>query len=464
MTSKEVKKSSPSLPVIQETTSLPTIHGRRNSRLNDPIRQFRQRDVGGEGGGGPGAGARAGGGLGGGGKGKGTTSASQILPKQEERNEKLFHSKKGMSLTRKPSTDDIDLHLGRSGDATQAWEDNEFQTSSLSEELELKNEKKKIESQTGMTEKEKRKKIFRRLRSKSFDNLNFPIDHEPSPSPPPTPPTPANSIPTPEVKPRPSTAQKRRPSLSETSHSNSLGNISRPRSSSSQRNQKQLTPSRPTSSTSNSLKLKSEKLPPTTPSQTSAAVLEPNTFPRRPSKRTSRAFLRSGSKDDINVSYNSNTVTSKLDHLERSSLPSTLSISNPVISPPVLLRSTPQVFWRCRLNAMIHIYHHPSYHCFEIIALDLLTGEELPHVYIDLVRILEIMEEQVLKESYAERRSQRSQLLQTKSIPCAVNYILVLLDAHYVSLSSDEGDETRQHACEMNLQRYNGSSPFLDCR
>jgi hypothetical protein len=105
---------------------------------------------------------------------------------------------------------------------------------------------------------------------------------------------------------------------------------------------------------------------------------------------------------------------------------------------------------------MIHIYHHPSYHCFEIIALDLLTGQELPHVYIDQVRILEIMEEQVLKESYAERRSQRSQLLQTKSIICAVDYILVLLDAHYAS-SCDEMDETRQHPSEMNLRRYNGT-------
>jgi hypothetical protein len=116
---------------------------------------------------------------------------------------------------------------------------------------------------------------------------------------------------------------------------------------------------------------------------------------------------------------------------------------------------------------MIHIYHHPSYHCLEFIAINLLTGEELPHVYVDLVRVLEIMEEQVLKESYAEKRSQRSQLLQSKSIICAIDYLLVLLDANYIKPTNYTSRQTMKtselvgEACEMNLRRYIGQSLLL---
>jgi hypothetical protein len=111
--------------------------------------------------------------------------------------------------------------------------------------------------------------------------------------------------------------------------------------------------------------------------------------------------------------------------------------------------------------------------------LDLLTGQELPHVFVDTTRVLEIMEEQVERESYAEKRSQRSQLLAAKSSSLAVDYILVLLDAHYASSASlsasdndsappsfDEMDESKlHHPCEMNLRRYNGTfSPFCPHR
>jgi hypothetical protein len=426
--------SSNTLPVIDEiTVTRYDPKERRQSRLSNPIRQFKHR-----------------------GEGSGTGDLSQATEKlfSHPIDNKSKNPQRNL-ITRKPSTDDIDIHPGRSYQSTPtAWD--ETPTSEL---VDHGTPKKTATGAVGaagggvtpMSEKEKRKKIFRRLRSKSFDNVFEGDDRSPSPLP---------STFSPAVVSRPASTQKNRPN----SHSHS----SRPSSSPSRRQNSHTahTPSRTqskslaTSSSSSSPHLKTQSkdtLPSlSSPSQESKPVIDSR---RSSSARPSRLLLRSGSKDDMSINYQSNSM-SKLLPSSSPSLPSAADISPVAIASPILLRSTPQVFWRCRLNAMIHIYHHPSYRSLEFIAINLLTGQELPHVYVDLVRVLEIMEEQVLKESYAEKRSQRSQLLQSKSIICAVDYLLVLLDADYAKTSDTSRQSTKAEdaVCEMNLRRYIGQS------
>lgn len=389
------------LPRIEETTNVsagPT-NSRRRSRLSDPIHQFRQRDL--------------------------DHNLTQLHDKKSSNeHQKLFqteqggspvnkqqeglHSRRGL-LTRKPSTDDIDVHVGRH----EAWgeSDNSNVTSSLPNSS--------VSNTPPMTEKEKRKKIFRRLRSKSFDNC-FEDDRSPSPPSNPLPPQPDTTL-------RPSSVQRTRPSKIDPPKSQ--GSTSRPQSSPSRRSR--------TPSAIQSKKTKSSALESKSADQSEESS-------RRPSIRNPKSLLRSGSKDDINIAYNTGQTPP--------AYPTSADVSDVIIPSPILLRSVPQIFWRCRLNAMIHIYHHPYYNCLEIIALNLRTGEELPHIYIDLVRILEIMEEQVHKEAYAEKRSHRTQLLQTKSISCAIDYLLALLDANYQT-----DPATGQQSCVMNISRYNGN-------
>lgn len=102
-------------------------------------------------------------------------------------------------------------------------------------------------------------------------------------------------------------------------------------------------------------------------------------------------------------------------------------------SPPGdLVCSSPLLFWRCHLRAIIHIYYHDDHECYEVVAVDAKSGSILPHLFLNAAKIFDLNELALSKSQTLEMRLKKRSAVKRQRVRLGAEYILASLDAEYI--------------------------------
>jgi hypothetical protein len=114
-----------------------------------------------------------------------------------------------------------------------------------------------------------------------------------------------------------------------------------------------------------------------------------------------------------------------------------------------LVCTSPLLFWRCHLRAIVHIYFHDEHECYEVVAVDAKLGTVLPHLYLSAAKIFDLNEVALSKSQTLEMRLKKRSSVKKQRVRLGAEYILASLDAEYV-------DETKT-ATRLFIRKFKGT-------